>query len=61
MQSRNAREGNYRGRTPAAEGAASRRHVRSRGARARPVSTGASLALLRRLIRRPPQRGSRLA
>lgn len=53
MQSRNAREGIYRGRTPAAEGA-SRRHVRSRGGGRQPVSTGASLALLRRLIRRPP-------
>lgn len=55
MQSRNTREGIYRGRTPAADGGASRRHVRSRGGAGRqPVSTGASLALLRRLIRRPP-------
>lgn len=55
MQSRNVREGSYQGRTPAAEGGAGRRHVRSRaGAGRPPVSTGASLALLRRLIRRPP-------
>lgn len=55
MQSRNTREGSYRGRTPAADGGASRRHIRSRSGVGRPpVSTAASLALLRRLIRRPP-------
>ena len=55
MQSRNRREGQYCGRTPAAEGGAQRRHLRSRTCNGHPPSGGsASLEMMCRLIRRVP-------
>jgi len=56
MHSRNRREGSYCGRTPAADGAVRRRHVRSRTCRGHPPgSASAGLEVLCRLIRRVPQ------